>query len=87
MYTKKFAKTNVPLLLNTNPEDPQLSAEGRAQADSILGGGKFAPGYKRAHYEGCKHGFGLRGDLSNPQVKAGKEGAFKGSVEWFLAHL
>jgi hypothetical protein len=73
--------------MNTNPNDPQLSDEGRAQADSILGGGKFAPGYKRAHYEGCKHGFMVRGDLNDPVAKAGKEGAFKGSVEWFMAHL
>jgi hypothetical protein len=29
----------------------------------------------------------VRGDLSNPQVKAGKEGAFKESVEWFMEHL
>jgi hypothetical protein len=29
----------------------------------------------------------VRGDLSNPQVKAGKEGAFKESVEWLKEHI
>jgi len=84
---EKFAKTGVPLLMNTNPDDPQLSAEGRKIADDILGNGKFAPGYKRVHWENCNHGFSVRGDLSNPEFKAGKEGAFKESVAWFLAKL
>jgi hypothetical protein len=87
MYAQKFAKTSVPLLMNTNPEDPQLSDEGRELADKVLGDGKFAPGYKRVHWEHCRHGFAVRGDLSNPQYKAGKEGSFKDSVDWFLTHL
>ena len=52
-----------------------------------MGGGKFAPGYKREHFDGCSHGFAVRGDMSIPKVKAGKEGAFKASVEWFQKHL
>jgi hypothetical protein len=60
--------------------------EAQAKADEILGGGKFTPGYKREYFEGCTHGFAVRGDMTNPQVKAGKEGAFKSTVEWFMKH-
>lgn len=56
----------------------------QAQADALLGGGAFAPGYKRNYFEGCAHGFAVKGDLSDPVVKAAKEGAFKGTVEWLF---
>ncbi|KAF9010429.1 hypothetical protein BDZ89DRAFT_1143503 [Hymenopellis radicata] len=48
---------------------------------------KFEPGYKREYFDGCTHGFAVRGDLSDPKVKAGKEGAFVAAVEWFLKYL
>ena len=57
------------------------------KADEVLGGGKFAPGYKREYFEGCAHGFTIRGDLSDPKVVAGREGAFKASVEWLIKYL
>ncbi|KAJ3874147.1 hypothetical protein F5051DRAFT_462723 [Lentinula edodes] len=53
----------------------------QSQADE----GKFTPGYKREYFDGCTHGFAVRGDLSIPQVKAGKEGAFK-AVEWLYKY-
>jgi len=84
---EKWAKTNVPLLINSCTTDPQFPAESQAMADKILGGGKFAPGYKREFWEGCTHGFTVRGDMSDPKVKAGKEGAFKATVEWFMSKL
>ena len=37
--------------------------EAQAIADEILGGGKYAPGYVRTYWEGCTHGFAVRGDL------------------------
>ncbi|KAG6824248.1 hypothetical protein H0H93_002311, partial [Arthromyces matolae] len=74
-----------PLLLNTCTVDTQYPLESQAKGDEILG--KFAHGYKREYFEGCTHGFAVRGDLSDPKVKAGKEGAFKASVEWIRAHL
>ena len=61
--------------------------EGQAKADEIFGGGKFAPGYKRNFYEGCTHGFAVRGDLNDPNVKVGKEAAFRETVEWFIKYL
>jgi hypothetical protein len=48
-------------------------AEARAKADEIFGDGKFGPGYKREYFSGCTHGFSVRGDMTDPLVKAGKE--------------
>ncbi|TFY54020.1 hypothetical protein EVG20_g9875 [Dentipellis fragilis] len=75
------------VLLNTCETDPQFPAEKQAKADEVLGGGKFAPGYERKYWPGVVHGFSVRGDLSNPQVKAAKEGAFKDGVEWLIKYL
>ncbi|GLB43348.1 putative dienelactone hydrolase family protein [Lyophyllum shimeji] len=85
---EKYAATSkAPLLINSCTVDQQFPLEAQAKADEIFGNGKFAPGYKREYFEGCTHGFAVRGDLSDPKVKAGKEGAFKATVEWFLSHL
>ena len=35
----------------------------QAAADEVLGGGKFAPGYERTYWEGCEHGYAVRGDM------------------------
>ncbi|ORY82965.1 hypothetical protein BCR35DRAFT_331335 [Leucosporidium creatinivorum] len=40
-----------------------------------------------AVWKGCSHGFGPRGDISIPEVKAGKEGAFQASVEFLKLHF
>jgi len=84
---EKFSKTNVPLLINSCEEDSQYPAEKQAKGDEILGGGKHAAGYERTYWEGCTHGFAVRGDVSNPKVKAGREGTFKATVEWFIKYL
>ncbi|KAH6916279.1 dienelactone hydrolase endo-1,3,1,4-beta-D-glucanase [Coprinopsis sp. MPI-PUGE-AT-0042] len=82
---KYVATSKVPLLINTCTVDTQFPLEAQAQADKIFEG--FAPGYKREYFEGCTHGFAVRGDLSDPKVKAGKEGAFEATVKWFQARL
>ena len=84
---KYFATSKAPLLINSCTIDSQFPLESSAIADEIFGNGKFAPGYKREHFEGCTHGFAVRGDLSDPKVKAGKEGSFNASVEWILKHI
>ncbi|TDL26717.1 alpha/beta-hydrolase [Rickenella mellea] len=84
---EKYSKTNVPLLINSCEVDSAYGPERQAIGDQLLGGGKFAPGYKRTYWPGCTHGFAVRGDISNPQVKEGREGAFKASVEWFIQYL
>ena len=85
---EKFKKTGVPLLINSCEVDPQYPAEKQKAGDEILGGGKTeATGYKRTYWPGCTHGFAVRGDISNPQIKEGREGAFKAAVEWFIDNL
>jgi len=85
---EKYKSTaKAPLLINSCTVDNQFPLEAQAKADEILGGGQYAPGYERKYFEGCTHGFAVRGDLSDPKVKAGKEEAFKGSVAWFNKYL
>ncbi|KAE9409007.1 dienelactone hydrolase endo-1,3,1,4-beta-D-glucanase [Gymnopus androsaceus JB14] len=79
---KYFSTSHAPLLLNTCTIDQQFPESAQSQADAIFGGGKFAPGYKREYFDGCTHGFAVRADLSDPKLKAGKEGAFTASVKW-----
>lgn len=83
---QKYASDpKAPLLINSCTVDEQFPHESQALADEILG--KFAPGYKREYFEGCTHGFAVRGDMSDPKVKAGKEGSFKATVEWFQKYF
>ncbi|KAG1817091.1 dienelactone hydrolase [Suillus subaureus] len=82
-----FSTSQAPLLINSCEIDHMFPAAAQAKADEIFGDGKFAPGYKREYFPGCTHGFAVRGDIKDPLVKAGKEGAFKATVEFFLEHL
>ncbi|KAF7326112.1 Dienelactone hydrolase endo--beta-d-glucanase [Mycena kentingensis (nom. inval.)] len=85
---ERYATTSTaPLLINSCEVDPAFPADACAAADALFGEGRFAPGYRREWFEGCTHGFAVRGDMSDPRVKKGKEGAFKACVEWFAAHL
>jgi len=85
---EKYASTcSAPLLINSCEVDQQFSIASQALADQILGSGTSKPKYHRNYFEGCNHGFAVRGDMKDPKVKAGKEGAFKASVEWFKKHL
>jgi dienelactone hydrolase len=84
---KYAANSEAPLLVNSCTVDPEFPHEAQAQADEILGGGKFAPGYKREYFEGCTHGFTVRGDMRDPKVKAGMEGSFTSTVHWLNKYL
>ncbi|KAJ7269533.1 chlorocatechol-degradation protein [Mycena rebaudengoi] len=84
---KYAAVSQAPLLINSCEDDKPFPLEAQAQADRIFGDGNFAPGYKREYFPGCSHGFTVRGDMTDPKVKAGKEGAFKAIVEWFAKYL
>ena len=62
--------------------------ESQKIGDDILGGGNTeSEKYKRAYFPGCGHGFAVRGDLSKPEVKFGKEQSFVNAVEWFQKYL
>ncbi|TEB33081.1 alpha/beta-hydrolase [Coprinellus micaceus] len=85
---EKYAATSkAPLLVNSCTFDVAFPHKAQHNADEILGNGKFAPGYSREYFGGCTHGFVLKGDLSDPKVKAGKEGAFAAAVAWFKKNL
>ncbi|KAJ6498276.1 hypothetical protein DFH09DRAFT_1376179 [Mycena vulgaris] len=85
---EKYRTTaTAPLLINSCADDPPFPPAAQAQVDALLSGGRFAPGYKRAFFDGCAHGFAAHGNMSDPLVRAGKEGAFRGTVDWFLKHL
>ncbi|KAF4610804.1 hypothetical protein D9613_006672 [Agrocybe pediades] len=86
-FEKYVQKSRIPLLMHTCPIDSQFPPSAANAADSILGNGKFAPGYVRLNYDGCRHGFTIRGDLSDPVVKKAKEDAFKATVAWLRVHL
>ncbi|GJJ07049.1 hypothetical protein Clacol_001248 [Clathrus columnatus] len=81
------SKSKVPILINSCDVDQQFPKESCDLADSLLGNGKYAPGYRRVHWKGCVHGFAVRGDMSDPLVKAGKEGAFVETVVWTHCRL
>jgi len=80
-------KSKAPLLINSCETDAQFPPASQEVADNILGDGKFAPGYLRTYWDGAQHGFAVRGDLSNPKVKAAKEGSFEASVKFYYKHL
>lgn len=100
-----FEQAKAPLLINSCEIDAMFPREAQEKTDAILGGGRFAPGYARTYWEGCTHGFAVRGDMvrhpledatasvadgpeqDDPRVRAGKEGAFRATVEFLRAHL
>ncbi len=102
-----LGKSKAPILINSCENDFQFGTDAQAKADEILGDGKFAPGYEHTYWEGCTHGFAVRGDIvralawgsyriygspcsrsqSDPKIQAGKEGAFKATVEFLIKHL
>ena len=85
---ERFKKSGIPLLICSCEVDPMYPPEKQAIGDEIMGGGKTeAEGYKRTYYGGCTHGFAVRGDISKAEIRAGKEGSFKDTVEWFLKYL
>jgi len=82
----KYAKEcDQPLLINSCETDGQFPKEKQERADKVFA--DFKPGYSRPYFPGVEHGFAVRGDLSKPEVKAAKEGAFKNTVEWFIKYL
>ncbi|KAJ6514487.1 Alpha/Beta hydrolase protein [Mycena vitilis] len=80
-------KATAPLLINGCTHDPVFPPEDQEKADAILGGGNFAPGYKRLYWEGVAHGFAVKHDLGDPKIRAAKEGAFKATVEWLSKYM
>ncbi|GLB39751.1 putative alpha beta-hydrolase [Lyophyllum shimeji] len=81
-----LAKSHVPVQINSAELDTIFTPAVQAVADSILGEGKYKPGYNRTFFSGVGHGFAVRANLSDPVAKAAKEGAFFDAVEWLRKH-
>ncbi|KAJ9110746.1 hypothetical protein QFC20_002787 [Naganishia adeliensis] len=80
----KEVTPEIPMLFVTCTTDFMYGPEKQKVGDDILGNGTTeGKGYKRVFYEGCSHGFAVRGDKSDPKVKFGKEDAFKQTIDWF----
>ena len=60
---KYVESSKAPLLINSCTVDQMFPIEAQSKADEIFGGGKFAPGYERTYWDGCTHGFAVRGDM------------------------
>ena len=56
---KLLAQSKAPILINSCDIDQQFPAESCGIADKLFGEGKYVPGYKRVHWEGCTHGFAV----------------------------
>ncbi|KAH9940882.1 alpha/beta-hydrolase [Epithele typhae] len=84
-FEKYIASSQAPLLINSCEFDTMFPLENAPKVDGLFA--SFGPGYKRTYYQGCTHGFAVRGDMSKPEIKAGKEGAFTESVKFMLEKL
>lgn len=60
--------SKAPLLINSCEIDMMFPADAQAATDKVLGNGAFPSGYERTYWEGCTHGFSVRGDLVRPPV-------------------
>ncbi|KAF8065064.1 dienelactone hydrolase endo-1,3,1,4-beta-D-glucanase [Lyophyllum atratum] len=85
-FNTLLAESHVPVQMNSAELDTAFSPVVQAVADSILGDGKYKPGYSRPFFTGVGHGFAVRANLSDPVAKAAKEGAFFAAVEWLKKH-
>jgi dienelactone hydrolase len=61
--------------------DSIFPAEKRHESEVILP--KTKQPYQVNLYSGVQHGFAVRGDMSDQQVKYAKEAAFHQAVQWF----
>lgn len=84
----KKVTPEIPMLFVTCTTDFMYGPDRQKIGDDILGNGTTeGKGYKRVFYEGCSHGFAVRGDKSDPKVKFGKEDAFKQTLDWCVLLL
>ncbi|GAA5870601.1 hypothetical protein JCM1840_004813 [Sporobolomyces johnsonii] len=77
-------KKSTPMLWHNALKDYHFGPEQQATAKKILGDNSA---HVFMDWEGQEHGFAIRGDSDQPEVKAAAEGAFKASVEFIKKHL
>lgn len=60
-------------------DDFSFGPELQLAADGVLGAGRYAPGYERKFYAGCRHGFAVRAAVrsrgrAHDQLRTGARG-------------
>ncbi|KAJ3775514.1 dienelactone hydrolase endo-1-3,1,4-beta-D-glucanase [Lentinula raphanica] len=78
--------TQVPSAWACAEEDMGFKPAMRRKAEEILASRKDKENfveYEFKDYKGTVHGFAARPNLAYPEVKAGYEGAFEQTIEWF----
>lgn len=74
-------KSQTPVLFNVCEVDQQFPLESQKTADEILGEGKYKPGYTKVYWEGCTHGFAVRGDMVRFQISPLHDASDNGFTE------
>lgn len=74
-----------PLAIAAAEEDQIFPAEKRHQSEAILQ--ELGLPYQLNLYSGVKHGFAVRGDPSDRQIRFAKQSAFLQALEWFGEYL
>ncbi|KAI6101016.1 dienelactone hydrolase [Pisolithus croceorrhizus] len=74
-------------LLEMGSDDTAIPLLQQKEIDYILGNGKYAPRYKCDCWDGCPHGFAVRGDMLDEQQLTGKTGSFVNSIEWLKQYF
>lgn len=74
-----------PIALTVSDADTIFPLQKRRETEDVLLALKIP--YQMNLYSGVEHGFALKGDLSIPTVKYGKESAFILALQWFSEHL
>jgi len=74
-----------PFSISAAQTDQIFTAEKRHRSEELLP--KTGQPWQINLYSGVEHGFAVRGDVSNKEVKFAKEAAFTQAVVWFDTHL
>jgi len=76
-----FSAVQAPLFLSCAETDPVFGAENRHKAEAILAEGKKM--YHVQLFSGVKHGFAVKGDMSDENERWAKEQSAWGILGWF----
>lgn len=75
----RLAGCEVPSLWNCCEHDQMFPQE---KQDALKKAFEGKSGFEYHYFEGASHGFSVRGDMSKPEARAAKEGAFDNSVKF-----
>jgi dienelactone hydrolase len=81
---EELGAINGPLSIAAAETDTIFTTELRHKSETILIGTKQP--FQINLFSGVEHGFAMRGDLSVPVQKFGREQAFLQAVAWFNEH-